>query len=624
MKHILSHSLGVLLAGSAFAQATSTGPSTLSSPYLLPTVPGFQITSLLTVDNTGAVMDDLVGGTYGFNGIPDGLGAYDNGDGTFTVLANHELGGGVGVVRAHGSTGAYVSELVVNKNTLQVISGSDLIRTVFSWSTANQATGAVLPNAQFFRFCSADLPAPGAFFNAATGLGTTARIFLNGEEDTTHGWAMAHVATGASKGNSYILGKFNLTTNGSGLTGLGAWENLLASPFAQDATVVIGTNDGGTGIMNGSVSVYVGTKQSTGTEVEKAGLMNGTLTFISVAGNPVEITNNTTRATGITSGTRFSLSPTASTVFSRPEDGAWNPLNPRQFYFVTTDRRDDVTAGLGAQIGQSRLWRLTFDDISNPSLGGVIDLLIDGRVVDGQKINMMDNMCVNETSGLVLLQEDVGGTAQNGKMWEYNPATDSLRIIAKHDPARFGDRANGVTTAASAPYSNDEESTGAVDITAIMRGSALHKGNPREAWYLLADQAHYMTGITAAQVEGGQLLLMHDIAPQNNLTVTRGGFALNRRDGLYVQQITLTNNTGGPLQGPFHLVVDGLSANATLTNASGTTSVYTPLAAPFTTSESKATTLAPGASAKVTLSFSNPSNAVITYSTRVLNSIATP
>ena len=30
-------------------------------------------------------------------GIPDGLGAFDNGDGTFTVLMNHELGNTQGV-----------------------------------------------------------------------------------------------------------------------------------------------------------------------------------------------------------------------------------------------------------------------------------------------------------------------------------------------------------------------------------------------------------------------------------------------------------------------------------------------------------------------------------------------
>jgi hypothetical protein len=51
------------------------------------------------------------------------------------------------------------------------------------------------------RLCSADLPEPTAFFNPATGRGTSARIYMNGEE-TTNGRAFAHVATGPDAGKS--------------------------------------------------------------------------------------------------------------------------------------------------------------------------------------------------------------------------------------------------------------------------------------------------------------------------------------------------------------------------------------------------------------------------------------
>src|SRR5262249_55974528 len=154
--------------------------------------------------------------------------------------------------------------------------------------------------------------------------------------------------------------KFNLSTNGSGLTAVGAWENALANPFSQLKTVVVANSDGGTGIMTNAVAVYVGTKTNTGSEADRAGLTNGTLSFVNVVGNPVEIVNTTTRATNITSGTRFTLSGTSSTTFSRPEDGAWDPNNPNVYYFVTTDRLDQVSDGIGSQIGQTRLWRLTF------------------------------------------------------------------------------------------------------------------------------------------------------------------------------------------------------------------------------------------------------------------------
>jgi hypothetical protein len=613
-------SLGALFASSAFAQLT--GPSTASSPYVLPAASGFETISVLTVDNTGAIPDDVVpkvgGGSYGMSGIPDGLGAFDNGDGTFTVLMNHELGNTSGVARAHGGIGAFVSKFVINKNTLAVVSGEDLMKQVYGWNATLQQSNTTTSALAFNRFCSGDLPAATAFFNAASGLGSTARIYLHGEEGSSTGWQQATVATGPDAGKSYVLGKFNLSTNGSGLTGVGAWENTLANPFAQDKTVAIGLNDGGTGIMNNALSVYVGTKLSTGSEVDKAGLTNGTLKHIVVTGNPAEIVNANTRATNITSGTPFTLSLTASTAFSRPEDGAWNPLNPAQFYFVTTDRLDTVGDGLGAQVGQTRLWRLTFADITNPDLGGTIDLLIDGATVGGEKVNMFDNLCVNAQTGHVMLQEDVGGAAHNGKVWDYDPATGVLKKVLKHDAARFGDRVNPVTTAATAPFTNDEETSGIIDVTSIMAGSVKHLGNPREAWYLTSDQSHYGGGITTAQVEGGQLLLVHEIADP----VTRGAIVRDRRTGNFAQQVTFTNGTPSSLSGPFYLVLDGLSANATLVNASGTTSVNAPLGSPYIVLPGGS--LSSGASTAATLQFSNPTNGAITYSTRVLNGIPTP
>lgn len=613
-------SLGALLAGTAFAQ--STGPSTASTPYVAPTLPGYETISVLTVDNTGATPDDVVpkagGGSYGMSGLPDGLGAFDNNDGTFTLVMNHELGNTAGVVRDHGAKGSYVSKFVINKNTLQVVSGTDLMKQVYGWNNGLQQSIPTASAVAFNRFCSGDLPAATAFYNAASGLGSTARIYLHGEEGSATGWQQGTVVTGPDAGKSYTLGKFNLSTNGSGLIGVGAWENALACPFPQDKTVVIGNNDGGTGIMTNALAVYVGTKLSTGSEVDKAGLTTGTLKFVNVTANPLEVVNTTSRVTGITNGTRFTLSATASTTFSRPEDGAWNPLDPTQYYFLTTDRLDQVSDGVGTQIGQSRLWRLTFDDITNPDLGGKIDLLIDGRIVAGEKVNMFDNMCVNEKTGVLLLQEDVGGAAHNGKIWDYDPATDTLIKVVKHDVARFGD----IGIAATLPYNNDEEASGIIDISSIMSDSSLNKGNPGEAWYISSDQAHYTNGITTAQAEGGQLFVLHEIAPLDNVTVTRGAYVRDRRTGTFAQQVTIKNNNDGALSGPFFLVLDSLSPNATVAAPAGSTSVYGLLGQPYVLISSG--TLASGASASVTVQFLNPTNAAITYTTRVLNGIATP
>jgi hypothetical protein len=631
-KHLQKWGMLVAVTAANTAHGQFQGPSTSSTPYLLPTLPGYQTTSVLTVDNTGLNPDDLVpkvgGGTYGMNGIPDGLGAFDNGDGTFTLLMNHELGNTAGVVRAHGAKGSYVSKWVINKNTLAVVNGEDLMKQVYGWNNTLQASDTAPGTFVFNRFCSADLPQVSAYYNATTGKGTQARIFMHGEEGSTTGWQNATVVTGPDAGKSYILGKFNLSTNGSGLTGVGAWENALANPFPQDKTIVIGLNDGGTGIMSNALSFYEGTKTNSGSEVDKAGLTNGTLKHILVAGNPVEIVNATTRATNITNGTAFSLSAISSTTFSRPEDGQWNPKNLSEFYFVTTDQRDDVADGLGGQVGQTRLWRLTFTDITNPSLGGTIDLLLDGAIVGGEKTNMFDNMTINEKSGHIILQEDVGGAAHNGKVWEYDPATFTgvknsgiLKKILNHDVARFGD----VGISPTSPYNNDEEASGVIDITSIMSGGALHIGNPREAWYISVDQAHYTTGITTEQVQGGQLFTIHEIAPANNVAVTRGGFVRDRRSGKIMQQITLKNNNPGPLAGPFHVVLDALSPTATLANANGSTTNYGPTGSPYITIVIPGPgTLAPGASVSGVLQFTTPGNQAINSSSRTVNSIPTP
>src|SRR5690606_28818044 len=89
-------------------------------------VPGATVVSVLTVT-------DVVG-SYTFAGLPDGIGAYDNGGNDFTLLVNHEMGNTAGAVHAHGSIGAFVSKFVIDKTTLAVTSGADLIQSVNLWN----------------------------------------------------------------------------------------------------------------------------------------------------------------------------------------------------------------------------------------------------------------------------------------------------------------------------------------------------------------------------------------------------------------------------------------------------------------------------------------------------------
>jgi hypothetical protein len=480
--------VAAILAGMPLMASAVTGPSTTTAPYLLPlaTAPGWAVTSILTTGN-------VVGG-YTMGGLPDGLGAFDNNDGTFTVLMNHEWNNTVGSAHTHNPDatkgGAYVSKWVIDKSTLAVQSGGDLITKVYGWDNGLQKSQAVSNlTTTFSRFCSADLPAASALFNVATGMGTQAKLFMTGEEGSANGWAQATVVNGVDAGSSYTLGKFNLATNGSGGTAVGGWENILINPFAQDKTIAIGTNDGGTLNMANTVAVYVGTKTNTGSEVDKAGLNNGNLKFINVTGNALEIANGTTRATNIVDGTAFTLSDTATT-FSRPEDGTWS-ADGSKFWFVTTDQLDKTEITGQTQVGRSRLWELDFADITNPELGGTIKKLLDGT--EGQI--MMDNMTVSADGKSLILQEDTGNAPHNAKVWSYDLATDSLTAILKHDASLFGDVVGGNVVVGS--VTADEESSGVIDVSAILGYDA----------FMLVTQNHKSSS-NPLLVEGGQLQLV--------------------------------------------------------------------------------------------------------------------
>jgi hypothetical protein len=100
------------------------------------------------------------------------------------------------------------------------------------------------------------------------------------------------------------------------------------------------------------------------------------------------------------------------------------------------------------------------------------------------------------------------------------------------------------------------------------------------------------------------------------ITVTRSGFVLNLATGRYAQNVTLTDNAPFPIIGPVSLVLDGLSANAALSNSSGVTAGQGVAAtSSFATSP---VSLTAGQSVTLALQFTDPTHAAITYTTRVL------
>jgi len=494
----------LFLAGSSlFRPATARaagniGPSTTTEPYLFPSVPGVRTVSILT---TG----DSVGGNR-MVGIPDGLGAFKDRGGDFTLLMNHEITAGVpGIVRAHGSNAAFVSRWRIDRRTLEVVvrPGPHSLprRRLPLGSALGRYTRGTT---RWERLCSADLPAASALYSQ--GRGSRDRIYLNGEE-VAQGRAWARVASGPHTGEAWQLPRL----------GRLSYENVVASPHPQRKTVVMLLDDSSINTFPTStpkatdfpseVYVYIGTKQRSGHPVEAAGLTNGKLygvkvsledaTHTPVAGESNDFGLGSTAFIGSGRFELVELGPdgdvssftTAEQLeqesidhgvcrFQRVEDGAWDPRNPDDFYFVTT----------ASQTNNCRLWRLRFDDIEDPAAGGTITILLKGD--EGHR--MLDNVTIDRR-GRILMDEDPGNSDRVSKIWLYQIATGEFIQVAAHNPKFFDpaipDNPSFLT--------QDEESSGIIDAEDILGAG----------WFLLDVQNHKPSS-DPELVEGGQLLAL--------------------------------------------------------------------------------------------------------------------
>lgn len=543
------------------AQNLIQGPSSSQTSYLTPTSPGWSATSLLTVG-------DAIGG-YLMIGIPDGLGAFSNGNGTMTVLANHEIGNdfttGVlkGTARAHGIGGGTVSKWVINTSTWQVISGGDFLTSATNqmmWDSATNtwaARTASTPYA-YLRPCAADLPNLAAFYDASNGgTGYNGRIFMNGEETGAEGKAFAWIVDGAEAGKVYELphhGKYS-------------YENLLArsnygvSPGAANLlqTVVVGTDD----TTPGEVYVYIGAKTNSGNAVQKAGLANGltyglkVLTATGYTGDIlfenatgingtfglVQIFDNATLANK--TGAQFQTESLRLKVtqFARPEDSQW--LDHDSLIFAVTG------ATVNSVLVSSKIYQLDFNsDATNGILttGGNIKVLVNAANLtgkDGAKADKFDNVTIGD-DGFLYLQEDPGNVAYVAKHWVVNPLAGTQAQIEASAVQIFESDRSRFVVGGAAFQTIDEEHSGIVDITSIVAD-----GITGSKWFLVATQSHTAaTGANAATlVELGQFIALN--------------YKVGTKSGLVGNLLTLDN--GGTI------VASGtaISHNITLTGTGG-------------------------------------------------------
>ncbi len=492
LKKFRTAAAAAALCVGAAAQLSAPGNTGACSVLPNPLLPPGSVSTVAML-----TVGDSVGG-YRMVGIPDGMGAFLSASGDTTVMVAHELLKTAGVVRAHGSVGAFVSRWTIDPVTKAVTSGRDHNVAPTDVYNFDRTTNVfVQGTTAWSRFCSADLAPQSAY--EFGGVGTSAKLFLAGEEDGppfgAHGRAYAHIASGPAMNQSWELPHL----------GRIAFENVLASPFGQSKTIVACMDDAdastaATATDPSELYFYVGNKQATGNDIEKAGLVGGSLygmvvkvDGVAVGGESNAFCFGTSSFVGSATFEMYNFGDASTfdgtaqrataiandvTRFSRVEDGAWDVRSgfENDFYFLTTASFNN----------NSRMYRVRFTDISQPELGGVIDAILVGS--EGQR--MMDNMCL-DADGRIFIQEDPGSNIRLSKIWMYDLVNGRFTEVAAYDPAQFLTGAPGFLT-------TNEEASGILDARDLLG----------DGWYLMTSQIH-KASLDPELVEGGQLMAMY-------------------------------------------------------------------------------------------------------------------
>lgn len=460
--------LVVIALGLFFVPAAAqTGYRTDKPSQVRTVAPGWSAQPIITVGDTV--------GNYQMASIPDGLGAFDNGDGTFTLFVNHEL-------TTEGDTrnlsNARVSRLVIDKATLAVRSGEYVI---------DGSEG-------YYRLCSATMVGPAEGFPGY--------LFFTNEESTTSRFGGISLAIDARTGQRTDmpwLGKL-------------AHENTIVAPGFPGKTVVFTTDDSAPGFLymyvaNSPADLMVGRGQLyvlvVDGAVSEADLTKGaraTGRFVAVSQDENRDARTLTAAAG----------SKGATIFARLEDATYDRNDPSAIFFDTTGRSGYNDARGREVNARGKLYRLKLDP-ADPTRVTELRVLLDGNA--GDDILNPDNIEADRDG--IMLQEDLNSEFYGnrpGRMLRYDMRSGAVTAIAELDQRDF----NGQ------PIANDRlgawETSGVIDMSAILGPGT----------WLIDVQAHSLRTPQFGGVdEGGQLLLVRSGAAPG-LPSTGGGGGANR------------------------------------------------------------------------------------------------
>ena len=439
--------MGIAAVAALVAAGAAVAGFAIIKPYAVGIDGGYYTQRLLSVGDTVPESSNAAK-QFQMIGIPDGLGAHKAKNGRTTLFMNHELVFNAlsePVLGEPLNRGPIVSKLTLDRKG-KVLSGERAYDTVYLDDTlVGPAPTVANTTRSFARFCSASLAGPKEGFDR--------QIFLANEESSGAG-------TFDGKGGLAVAVFDN---EAHALTALGhfAWENALVQSGTGKYTVIMSMEDGPASQdrsqVNSQLYMYVGEKDRSkgATVLERNGLVGGTLYVF----RSKDLTKNSesTYFDGSIAGEWVSLGNVSALsdveleaasdavnamIFARPEDGAFNPNEDDEYFFVTTGE------GAGNALGRLYSLELSGKDSTGPAQL-TVEYNADQVIAAGGDIALSpdnldtsrDYLMINE-DGTATSRAEMTRKNRDGSIWRFDldrkgvDVSSALRIAELNPPGR--------------------------------------------------------------------------------------------------------------------------------------------------------------------------------------------
>jgi hypothetical protein len=442
----LKRGVTVVVAVLAVGIAASAWAATSVKPYVVPIGSAYQVVPLWSVGDT-VPETTHPSKTFQMIGIPDGLGAHPNANGTTTLYMNHELTQttlSTPVLGDPANRGTFVSKLILDAHG-NPISGERAYDTVFAENTlVGPAAQADNTTPAFARFCSGFLAGPANGFDRF--------IYLTNEETTSpesfDGKGGLSVAVFDNEIHTLPkLGRFSK-------------ENTVVQP-GQSARTVIFSMEDGPSTLDSQLYMYVGKKDHSAhaTVLGRNGLDNGklyvfrsfdptknseqTFTSGSIHGEWVEVPN----AESLTDvQLEAAVDALGAMTFIRPEDGAFSKVNRDVFFFDTTGGNK----AQGNELGRVYSLQLNPTNVLAPAELTVVVNADTVVAAGGDTVLSPDNMDTSDHY-LIVLEDGITQTravmaakGRDGSIWRFDltatgaDGSSATRVAELDPPGRDG------------------------------------------------------------------------------------------------------------------------------------------------------------------------------------------